>query len=99
MNNNKTKFEPAKKQLVDLPNIDMKNIDKINVGEEFTDTKFVTVDKMRLNNINMMIEKLKNEFDQLNKCQDDGRDKYSVNANYYKNKNDETLKKIEKLND
>lgn len=102
-NSDTFKFTPAEKHIVDMPSFEGKFIDTEYINEQQEDTyedtsKYVSVDRMRLKNINDMLNNLNKEFAELSKDSEDGRNTYSVNKSYYNMKNTETLKKIDSLN-
>lgn len=99
------KFNAAKKQLVNMPDMVVENGENCYINEQNESTydgangKFVTVDQMRLKNINKMLNTLQQEFAMLNRDAEDGRNEYSVNNHYYTAHNQQILKTIDKLNE
>ena len=99
------KYSAPKKQLVNMPDMNVDGVEKGYIYEQDESTyegasgKYVTVDQMRLKNINNMLNTLQHEFAMLNKDAEDGRNEYSVNSHYYTSHNNEILKTIDKLNE
>lgn len=99
------KYSAPKKQIINMPDMSVDGIENDYIYEQNESTyneangKYVTVDQMRLKNINNMLNTLQREFAMLNKDAEDGRNEYSVNSHYYTSHNNEILKTIDKLNE
>lgn len=98
-------FNGYQKHIIENPNLGSDNIEKTNSNElhentySETDAKYVTIDKLRLENINNMLQYLNKEFQELSKSDpNECRPLTEVRSSYYQKHNKETLKKIEELN-
>ena len=99
-------FNGYKKHIIENPNLGSDNIEKINSSDlnenSFTeaDGKYVTVDRLRLENINNMLQYINKEFQELSKANpNEARPMTEVRSNYYQQHNNETLKKLQNLSD
>ena len=105
-NNNETcRFNGYQKHLIETPNLGSDNIESHNIDEmneasySNADGKYVSVDRLRLENINNMLQYLNREFQELSKSnQNENRPLTEVRSGYYDKHNQETLRQIEKLN-
>lgn len=99
-------FNGYKKHVIETPNLGSENIEKTNSNllneNSYSDAdgKYVAVDRLRLENINNMLQYLNREFQELSKSNEhDARPFTEVRSSYYQMHNNETLKKIQDLND
>lgn len=99
-------FNGYKKHVIETPNLGSENIEKTSFNSlnensySDADGKYVAVDRLRLENINNMLQYLNREFQELSKSNpNEARPLTEVRSNYYQQHNIETLKKIQDLND
>lgn len=99
-------FNGYKKHVIETPNLGSENIEKMNFNSlnensySDADGKYVAVDRLRLENINNMLQYLNREFQELSKSNpNEARPLTEVRSSYYQQHNNETLKKIQDLND
>lgn len=99
-------FNGYKKHIIENPNLGSENIEKTDSSmlneNSFSETegKYVSVDRLRLENINNMLQYLNKEFQELSKSNpNESRPITEVRSSYYQQHNIETLKKIQELSD